>query len=161
MSDVDELVTRAERAGRPGSHAMARKWLTVVASVLRDAASGDAASVAMNALPEELRSGAGSKGHSWSSALARAGGDARAALANEAGHRAGQPDPGKVGMTLAPILGVVRDEVEKQGGSAAVERLAAALPPDVADAWRNASSAPPWRFGLIPQSYARPGSRHD
>jgi uncharacterized protein (DUF2267 family) len=157
MSDVDDLVMRAERLGRPGTREMARRWLVVAASILRDAASGDAREVLASALPKELLGGAGSKGHSWSSALSRADGDARQALAQEAGHRARQPDPGKVAMTLVPVLALLRAEVEQHGGAAAVERLASSLPPAVAEAWRTASAAPPWGYGLIPQSYARPG----
>jgi uncharacterized protein (DUF2267 family) len=150
---LDELVHRAYAIGRTESDERALRWLRTIVSILGDWGGSDAKAALKEALPSELFSGAGSSGRSFRAA-AEAGGttDEEAALLVEAGRRVKQPDPGKVGMTIRPLMGLLKERLS----ATQVDRVAAHLPPAVQRQFRAATTQAPFPYRLIPQSYARP-----
>ena len=152
MKDFRQLVREAQVVGRIPSPEEAERWVRAVASILADW-SGEAGEGVRSSLPRELFHGRGSGGRSHEKTLsesARQG--TSSALLDEAGRRAGQPDPGKVGVTLRPLLALLRDALP--GAQAAA--LQEALPPAVGHHLQQATTTAPWAFRLLPQSYARP-----
>ena len=153
--DLDELVLRAYSIGRTENEERALRWLRAVVSILGDWGGSDAKAALKEALPSELFSGAGSSGRSFRAAAAAGGPvDESSALQIEAGHRAKQPDPGKVGMTIRPLMGVLKERMTP----AQVDRVASGLPPAVQQQFRGATTQAPFAYSLIPQSYARPSA---
>ena len=150
VKDFDTLVAQAQDLGRIPSREEAERFLRAVLSTLADW-SGAAGEKALAALPRQLARGPGRRGRSFDEA-ARAAGGARSALLAEVGRRAAQPDPGKVAIALRPVLALLRDALPAADANA----LAAALPPPVAEELRRATTAAPWGFRLLTQSYARP-----
>lgn len=150
MNDLDSLVAKAALVGRIPSASEARRWLSAVASVLADWGEGAGRGV-RDALPPQLFRGKGARGRPVGTAGADAA-LARVALFAEVGRRAGEADPGKVGVALGPLVALVRGALPPK----VVQDLLSALPQGVAEVLREASLEAPWEFRLLPQSYARP-----
>jgi hypothetical protein len=155
-TDVDTLCRNASRVARCGTPERALDWLRAVASTLADWGGDRAKAVLEAALPAELFKGRGSSGRSYEKALkdeTDAGRDV--VLIQEVARRVKEPDPGQVGVSVGPLVGLLKAEMT----AAQVDELIVSLPPFVAEDVRRASVRAPWGYGLIPQSYARPTAK--
>jgi len=149
MATYQELRDRVVKLARLYPTDLADRWLSAVGSVLADW-GGDAARRALGALPAEVLRGSGL---SWQRAVEQCGELGEdTALAEEVGRRSGEPDPTKIGLNVRLIVGLFKECLTAEQA----EALAAALPAPVARVVRETEAQPPWRFRLIPQSYARP-----
>lgn len=153
MSKFEELVERVARLGRVNPPKRAERWLRAATSLLVDWGGDDARDAARDHLPDELFAGRGSSGESWKDASARVGeGREDCGVYEEAARRAKEPDPAKVAYVLRMTWGVLKEEL----GPDAAARVGRCLPDAVRAEWDEASTLPPWRYRLLPQSYRRP-----
>jgi uncharacterized protein (DUF2267 family) len=151
MTDMNALVKSARSLARVSSDDLGRTWLRSVVSVLSDWGGAPAQRVLEASLPKELVS-ARLGGRSHGDAVKAHGGDDRVALVAEMGRRANEEDPGKMAQAVVPLLGLVKQQIPP----AQMDAFLASYPPAVATEIRAASCEPSWKYGLIPQSYARP-----
>ena len=151
MTDLNALVKSARSLARVSSDELGKTWLRAVVSVLFDWGAEPAQRMLETSIQKEFVS-ARLRGRSHADAVKAHGGDDRVALVAEMGRRAGEEDPGKMAQAVVPLLGLVKQQLP----SAQLETFLAAYPPGVAAEIRAASCEPSWKYGLIPQSYARP-----
>ena len=153
MTDMDQLVKDCRRLGRVETEALSLRWLRAIVSVLAVWGGEGAARALMTGVPGGLFSGGGTKGNSLAKAQDLApGAAAGVAFFAEVGRRAGQEDPGKMAQMATAALALIKQCLAADQVSA----LLSALPADIAAEVRDATVEPPWGYGLIPQSYARP-----
>ncbi len=151
--EQDELVRTACRVARIEGGESALRWLRATLGILSDWGGSDARRALREVFPSSLLRGAGARGRSYAAVVRSApDGSEGVRLVLEAARRVREPDPGKVGVTLPPLVGLIKERL----GAGRSEQVAAALPPEVAADFRAASAASPWTYGLIAQSYARP-----
>ena len=150
----EQMVGDAWRIGRCASEERARRWVRVTASILADWGGPAAKDVLSAVLPKQALRGGGTSGRSVEAArkAAAPGTDDGTLMLREAARRSHEPDPGKVSMTLLPILGLIKARMD----AGQVATLVASLPEGVARDVRAATAESPWPFAVIDQSYARP-----
>ena len=152
-TDLAAILKDLRRLGNVATDDGARRWLRATASTLAEWGGADARDVLSAALPKDALSGAGTRGRPLAKTRGAEGEAATddVALYAEIGKRFGEEDPGKIAQVATPALALIRRQLTETQ----LARLVTALPPAIATELRTASDQSPWRFRLIPQSYAR------
>ena len=155
MTNLATMVQDVRKLAQVESDVRALRWLRAAASTLAAWGGSEARKILETALPKELFSGAGTRGRSAAKAQAAVGGSAATALFAEIGERAGEEDPGKMGQTATAAIALLKLGLPADQ----LPQLLAALPAEIAAEVRDASACAPWKYFLIPQSYARPAAK--